>query len=81
MVMINGYAPYNPRILEKYLTIFRSVNNFVFVGDDDKTPAMRLGFAMQPLTYDDILWPEGLISQPKHRWRNGKAIPGLRRAA
>ena len=32
-------------MLEKYLTIFRSMNNFVFVGDDGKTPAMRLGFA------------------------------------
>ena len=30
-------------MLEKYLTIFRSMNNFVFVGDDGKTPAMRLG--------------------------------------
>ena len=77
----HGYAPYNPRMLEKYLTIFRSMNNFVFVGDDGKTPAMRLGFAKQPLTYDDILWPGQRIPQRKRRRRKGKVIPGLRRVA
>ena len=44
-------------MLEMYLTIFRSVKNFVFAGDNGKTPAMRLGFANYPLTYEDILWP------------------------
>lgn len=39
----HGYALYNPAMLEEYLTIFRTVSNFVFVGDDRKTPAMRLG--------------------------------------
>ena len=39
------------------MTIFRAVNNFVFVGDDGKTPAMRLGFAKQPLDFEDIVWP------------------------
>lgn len=47
----HGYAPYNPRMLEKYLAIFRATHNFVFVGDDGKTPAMRLGFARQPLAF------------------------------
>ena len=45
----HGYAPYNPAMLQKYVTIFRAVNNFVFVGDDGATPAMRLGFAKEPL--------------------------------
>ena len=44
----HGYAPYNPRMLEVYLTIFRAVNNWVYVGDDGRTPAMRLGFAREP---------------------------------
>ena len=52
----HGYAPYNPAMMEKYLTIFRTVDNFVFKGDDGKTPAMRLGFAKAPLEYEDILW-------------------------
>ena len=77
----HGYAPYNPRMLEKYLTIFRTVNNFVYVGDDGKTPAMRLGFAKHPLTYDDILWPGERIPVRKRRRRKGRAIPALRRVA
>ena len=36
-----GYSPYNVAMLEKYLTIFWAVSNFVFVGDDGATPAMR----------------------------------------
>ena len=39
----HGYAPYNVAMLEKYVTIFGAVNNFVFVGNG-ATPAMRLGF-------------------------------------
>ena len=31
--------------------------NFISVGLDGRTPAMRLGLAKQPLTYKDILWP------------------------
>ena len=37
----HGYSPYNPRMVEKYLTIFRTVSNWLFVGDDGATPAMR----------------------------------------
>ena len=77
----HGYAPYNPQMLEKYLTIFRCVNNFVAVGDDGETPAMRLGFANQPLSYDDILWPGQRIPQRKRRRRKGKVITGLRQVA
>ena len=51
----HGYAPYNPAMLEKYVTIFRAVNNFVFVGDDGATPAMRLGLAKQPPQFEDII--------------------------
>ena len=77
----HGYAPYNPRMLEMYLTIFRSVNNFVFVGDDGKTPAMRLGFANYPLTYEDILWPGEQIPKRKRRRRKGRTIAAMRQDA
>ena len=70
----HGYAPYNPQMLQKYLTIFRSVNNFVFVGEDGKTPAMRLGFARQPLRYEDILWPGQRIPRPRRSRRKGVAL-------
>ena len=70
----HGYAPYNPRMFEKYLTIFRSVNNFVFVGEDGKTPAMRLGIARAPLTFEDILWPGQRIPRPKRSRRKGRLV-------
>ena len=53
----HGYAPYNPAMLQQYLDLFRTAHNFCHTGNDKKTPAMRLGLAEQPLTYDDILWP------------------------
>ena len=70
----HGYAPYNPRMLEIYLTIFRAVNNWVYVGDDGRTPAMRLGFAREPLKYEDILWPGERVPRPKRVRRKGRVI-------
>ena len=63
----HGYSPYDPRMVQKYLTIFRAVNNWTFVGNDGRTPAMRLGFARQPLDFEDILWA-------------GERVPRLRRS-
>ena len=83
----HGYAPYNPQMLDTYLTIFRTVNNFVFVGDDGRTPAMRLGIAQEPLGYEDILWPGVRVPGPKRERRKGRtvAVPpqefGARRGA
>ena len=68
----HGYAPYNPRMMQKYLTVFRTVHNFVWVGKDDKTPAMRLGFAKEPLEFEDILWPGQWVPRPKAVRRRGK---------
>ena len=70
----HGYAPYNPAMLEKYVTIFRAVNNFVFVGEDDKTPAMRLGFAQRPLEFEDIVWPGQRVPRPKRSRRRGQKM-------
>ena len=53
----HGYAPYNPAMLQRYLDLFRTAHNFCHTGDDKKTPAMRLGLAEKPLSYDDVLWP------------------------
>ena len=68
----HGYAPYNPTMLSKYLTVFRAVHNFVFVGDDKRTPAMRLGFAKQPLEFEDLVWPGERVPRPKRARRRGK---------
>ena len=72
----HGYQPYKPAMVQKYLTIFRAVNNFIQVGDDGKTPAMRLGFADRPMTYEGLLWPERAVAQPKRATRRKK--PGAR---
>lgn len=52
----DGYAPYSPQQVQKLITIFKTVHNYVLVSkQDSKTPAMRLGLAKAPITYDDIL--------------------------
>ena len=60
----HGYQPYNPAVIGKYFTVFRTVANFISVGLDGKTPAMRLGLAKQPLTYEDVLWPGETAARP-----------------
>ena len=50
-----GYSPYNPAMVGKLLDIFRVYYNFVEVGKDKKTPAMRLGLAEGIVTVTDIL--------------------------
>ena len=70
----HGYSPYNPRMVEKYLTVFRTVSNWVFVGDDGATPAMRLGFAKKPLDFEDILWAGEWIPRPRRSRRKGVAV-------
>lgn len=51
-----GYSPYNPMVVEKLLLIFRVFYNYVLVGEDKKTPAMRLGLAKAPVDVGDILY-------------------------
>ncbi len=69
-----GYAPYNPDMVQKYLDIFRVVNNFIHTGADECTPAMRLGFADRPLDYADVLWPGEKIPTPRKVRRKGRAL-------
>ena len=59
-------------MLEKYVTIFRAVNNLVFVGDDGETPAMHLGFAREPFNSRTSYWPGASVPKPKRRRRIGK---------
>ena len=75
----HGYQPYNPAMVGKYLTVFRTVANFISIGTDGRTPAMRLGFAKQPLTYEDILWPGETAPRPRRSRRKGRQLAELRR--
>ena len=71
----HGYSPYNPAMVQTYLTLFRTVHNFVWISDiDGMTPAMRLGFVNQPLILEDILWPGQSIPRPKWTRRKGRPL-------
>jgi hypothetical protein len=52
----HGYAPYNPEIVGKLLDIYRIVVNYVEVGKDKKTAAMRLGLAKVKIDVKDIIY-------------------------
>ncbi|RII27338.1 MAG: hypothetical protein CXR31_08830 [Geobacter sp.] len=51
-----GYSPYKPENIAKVIEIFRVFYNYVKVGDDGKTPAMRLGLARGPAKVEDIIY-------------------------
>jgi transposase-like protein len=51
----HGYSPYNPEVVVKLLEIYRVYYNYVQVGEDDKTPAMRLGLAAKPVGIEELL--------------------------
>lgn len=53
-----GYSPYNPRTVETLLGIYRVMHNWVEVGEDGRTPAMRLGLATMPAKPEDIIYFE-----------------------
>jgi len=62
-----AYDPYNPAVVEMEMEIYRVYYNYVKVGDDGMTPAMRLGVARKPVTIEDILYyrpsPQQLLSR------------------
>lgn len=55
----HGYSPYNPAMVGKLLDIYRTMVNFVEVGKDGETPAMRIGLAKGVVTPEDILYFTG----------------------
>lgn len=56
-----AYSAYRPEQIEKVLTILRVCHNFIWTigepkkGKVPKTPAMKLGLASAPMTYDDVI--------------------------
>lgn len=51
----SGYAPYRPENAAAILDILRTAHNFILIGDDHMTPAMRLGLARAPLDHEDVI--------------------------
>ena len=54
-----AYSAYSPIRVRRMLDIFRTVHNYVLVGEDGKTPAMRIGLARGPVEYEDLLYFTG----------------------
>jgi transposase-like protein len=52
----HGYSAYNPRSIVKLLEMFRVFYNYVLVGVDKQTPAMRLGLAKGRVSIEDIVY-------------------------
>jgi hypothetical protein len=52
----HGYSAYNPGIITKILDIFRVFYNYVEVGKDGKTSAVRLGLAKSKVDMEDIIY-------------------------
>ena len=63
----HGYAAYNPANIVKLLEIFRVAYNYVWAGQDGKTPAMRLGLARGPIALEDLLYFEERAEPPRQR--------------
>ena len=79
----HGYQPYNPTMIQKYLTIFRAVNNFIQVGTDGRTPAMRLGLMDRPMSYAQMVEAEPRARRParaeqrnRRSRRGGQSVGG-----
>jgi hypothetical protein len=51
-----GKNAYNPAVLVKLLEVFRTYFNYCEVGQDKRTPAMRMGLARGPVAPEDILY-------------------------
>lgn len=51
-----GYGSYKPVMVGKRLDIFRVFYNFVEVGRDKQTPAMRLGLAKGKISIENIIY-------------------------
>lgn len=51
-----GKNAYNPGVLAKLVEIFRTYFNYCEVGEDKRTPAMRMGLARGPVAEEDILY-------------------------
>lgn len=53
----HGYAAYSPVVAQQVLQIFRAYYNYTLVGEDGKTPAMRLGLIDHPIAIETLAMP------------------------
>lgn len=50
-----GYSGYNPAVGMQLLTLFRVFYNYALLGEDKRTPAMRLGLASHPFSLAELV--------------------------
>ncbi|MDD2943685.1 MAG: hypothetical protein PHC51_12055 [bacterium] len=53
-----GYSAYSPLVAEQVLRIFRVYYNYCLIGEDKRTPAMRIGLATKPFSLNEVSSPE-----------------------
>lgn len=72
-----GYNAYRPANLAKLLEVFRVFYNYCLAGDDNQTPAMRLGLARGPVAPEDVLYFEPNLTDraPNPNRTLAKAVP------
>lgn len=51
-----GYSAYNPEMIVKLLEIFRTYYNYCLAGQDERTPAMRLGLAKGRASPEEMIY-------------------------
>jgi len=52
----HGYSAHNPRSIVQLLEMFRVFYNYVLIGQDQQSPAMRLGLAKGRVSLEDIIY-------------------------
>ena len=65
--------PYNSAMVGAYLGALRAAHNFIQVGEERLMPAMRLGFADEPLRYKGFLWPGEWVPRLRVKRRRGRS--------
>lgn len=51
-----GYSAYNPEMIVKLLDIFRVYYNYCLAGQDERTPAMRLGLTKGRASPEEMIY-------------------------
>ncbi len=60
----HGYAAYRPKVPQQVLQIFRAYYNYALVGEDGKTPAMRLNLIERPVDVATLSSMDALTAAP-----------------
>lgn len=74
-----GKNAYNPAVLVKLVEIFRTYFNYCEVGEDGRTPAMRMGLAKGPVSPEQIIYYQPALPDRKRAPAKPREPEGQRR--